>query len=88
MPQNKNAADVSLTIMGGLCSEMAPSDLPQGSSPLTYDTDFDVGRVRTRDGLQSVYTQVSGDAVLLESGPALQNFVELESGTGIVLLEV
>jgi hypothetical protein len=88
MPSNKNAADVSLTILGGLCSEMAPSDLPQGASPLTYDTDFDVGRVRTRDGLQSVYTQVTGDAVLLESGPALQNFVELESGAGIVLLEV
>ena len=56
MPQNKSAADVELTIFGGLCSEVQPSDLPQGASPLTYDTDFDVGRVRTRDGLQSVYT--------------------------------
>lgn len=55
MPQNKNAADVELTVFGGLCSEMAPSDLPQGASPLTYDTDFDIGRARTRDGLQSVY---------------------------------
>lgn len=87
MPTNKNAADVSLTILGGLCSEMAPSDLPQGASPLTYDTDYDVGRVRTRDGLESVYSQVATDALLLESGPALQNFVELESGSGIVLLE-
>jgi hypothetical protein len=88
MPQNKNAADVVVEVFGGLCSEMAASDLPKGSSPLTYDTDFDVGRVRTRDGLQSVYTMVTGDAVLLESGPALQNFVELENGTGMVLLEV
>jgi len=88
MPTNKNAADVVLDILGGLCSEMAASDIPKGASPLTYDTDYDVGRVKTRDGLQSVYTQVTGDAVLLESGPALQNFVELENGTGIVLLEV
>ena len=56
MPTNKNAADVELTIMGGLCSEMAPSDLPQGASPLTFDTDFDIGRAKTRDGLQNVFT--------------------------------
>lgn len=53
--QNKIAADVELTIMGGLCTEIAATDLPQGASPLTYDTDFEVGRARTRDGLQSVY---------------------------------
>jgi hypothetical protein len=88
MPTNKNAADVTVTIFGGLCSEMAPSDLPQGASPLTFDTDFDIGRARTRDGIGSVYTQVASDALLLESGPALQNFFELEDGTGIILLEV
>lgn len=87
MPSPKNSADVELTIFGGLCSEIQPSDLPQGASPLTYDVDFDVGRVRSRDGLESVYTLVSADAFLLESGPALQNFIELESGTGILLLE-
>jgi hypothetical protein len=87
MPANKNAADVSVTVFGGLCSEMAPSDLPQGASPLTYDTDFDIGRARTRDGLESVYSAVGLDALLLEAGPALQNFVELESGAGIILLE-
>ena len=52
---SKSSADISLTIFGGLCSELAASDLPEGASPLTYDTDFDVGRVRTRDGLQSVF---------------------------------
>ncbi len=87
MPQNKSAADVSVTIFGGLCSEMAPSDLPQGASPLTFDTDFDIGRARTRDGIESVYVLIGLDALLLESGPALQNFVELESGPGIILLE-
>lgn len=41
--------------MGGLCSECAPSDLPMGASPLTYDTDFDIGRARSRDGIESVF---------------------------------
>lgn len=87
MPSPKNAADVELTIFGGLCSEIQPSDLPQGASPLCFDVDYDVGRVRSRDGLESVYTLVAADALLQESGPALQNFFELESGTGILLLE-
>lgn len=52
---SKSSADVSLTVFGGLCSELAPSDLPEGASPLNYDVDYDVGRVRTRDGLVSVF---------------------------------
>ncbi len=87
MPSPKNSADVELTIFGGLCTEIQPSDLPLGASPLTYDTDYDIGRVRTRDGLGSVYTTVSADALLQESGPGLQNFFELEDGSGIILLE-
>jgi hypothetical protein len=87
MPAQKNSADVELSIFGGLCTEIQPSDLPQGASPLTYDTDFDVGQVRTRDGLQSAYTLVANNAMLYESGPGLQNFMELEDGSGIMLLE-
>ena len=87
MPSPKNAADVELTIFGGLCTEIQPSDLPQGASPLTWDTDYDIGRVRTRDGLESVYSLVAVDALLQESGSGLQNFFELEDGTGIILLE-
>ena len=87
MPTNKSAADVEISIFGGLCTEAASSDIPSGASPLTYDTDFDIGRVRTRDGIQSVYTLVSLDALLLESGTALQNFFELEDSSGIILLE-
>ena len=56
MPTQKTSADIELTVMGGLCTEMAPSDLPIGASPLCYDVDFLVGSVKTRDGLQSVYT--------------------------------
>src|SRR6185437_7612582 len=49
-------ADVSLSIFGGLCTEMAASDLPEGASPLNWDVDYLVGSVQTRDGLQSVYS--------------------------------
>ena len=88
MPSNKSAADVELTIMGGLCSELAPSDLPMGASPLTYDTDFDIGRAYQRDGLASTFILVDQDALLLESGSFLINYFLLESGTGVLLLEV
>jgi hypothetical protein len=87
MPSPKNSADVELTIFGGLVTEIQASDLPQGASPLTYDTDFDIGRVRTRDGLSSVYTLIAVDALLQEAGSGLQNFFTLESGSGIILLE-
>jgi len=89
MPANKNAADVELTIFGGLCSELAATDLPQGVSPLTYDTDFDIGRVRSRDGLRSKFALVlpNQDALLLESSGSLLAFVLTEDSSGIVLLE-
>jgi hypothetical protein len=87
VPTNKNAADVELTIMGGLCSEMAPSDLPQGASPLTFDTDFDIGRARTRDGLQSVFLFINEDALLQESGSYLVNYFLTEDASGVILLE-
>lgn len=45
------AADISLTTFGGLCTEVAPSDLPEGASPLNWDVDYLVGSVKSRDGL-------------------------------------
>lgn len=48
----KNTAPLSLTTFGGLCTETAASDLPEGASPLNWDVDFLVGSVKTRDGLQ------------------------------------
>lgn len=67
----RKTADVSLTILGGLCTETAPSDLPEGASPLNYDVDYLVGSVKTRDGLQSVFTLWFGDFLLLETGSFL-----------------
>lgn len=46
----------TLDTMGGLITNCNPQDLPEGASPRTWDTDFIVGSVFTRAGLQSVYT--------------------------------
>lgn len=49
-------ASIATTVMGGLVAEAAPSDIPEGASPLTWDTDYEIGSVHTRDGLSSVYS--------------------------------
>lgn len=46
----------SLDTFGGLVTNVNPTDLPEGASPRTWDTDFIIGSVFTRPGLQSVYT--------------------------------
>ena len=46
-------ADISLTTFNGLVSELGPSDIPSGTSPLNWDVDFPVGAVKTRNGLQT-----------------------------------
>jgi len=45
-----------MNMFGGLCAEIAPTDLPEGASPLNYDVDFDIGAVYTRAGLNPVYS--------------------------------
>lgn len=85
MNNAKNSADVELAIMGGLCTEMAPSDLPLGASPLCYDVDYLVGSVKTRDGLASVYTQAGAVAVSfpLETGTPDQTGFSLRSAVSL-----
>lgn len=46
---------VPLETWGGLVTVADAHDLPEGASPRTYDTDFLVGSVATRPGLQSKY---------------------------------
>jgi hypothetical protein len=46
----------SLDCFGGLVTYVNPQDLPEGASPRTFDTDFAIGSVFTRAGLQSVYS--------------------------------
>ena len=50
---------VTLNGMGGLVTLASPDNLPEGASPRTYDTDFDVGSVRSRAGLTSYYNAAS-----------------------------
>jgi hypothetical protein len=47
---------VPLGTFGGLVTLASPDSLPEGSSPRTYDTDYLVGSVGTRDGLRNVYS--------------------------------
>src|ERR1035437_2997758 len=42
--------------MGGLIAFSKPQDLPEGASPRTWDTDFEVGSVKSRPGLSSFFT--------------------------------
>lgn len=46
---------VVLSGYGGLVTLAKPDSVPEGASPRTYDTDFSVGGVGTRDGLRSLY---------------------------------
>ena len=47
---------VVLDTLGGLVATARPEDLPEGSSPRTYDTDYIVGRAIQRAGQQNVYS--------------------------------
>ena len=47
---------VVLDTLGGLVATARPEDIPEGASPRTSDTDFIVGRVIQRAGLQNVYS--------------------------------
>jgi hypothetical protein len=54
----ENAAtgvQVPLSTFGGLCTELSPSDLPEGGSPDNSDVAFQPGSVLTRPGLSRVY---------------------------------
>jgi len=53
--------DAPLEIFGGVVTDMAPADLPQGVSPDCADVAFLQGGVKTRPGLQSVFTALGGN---------------------------
>lgn len=50
-------ASFPLGAFGGLVTLAVPESLPEGASPRTWNTDFYVGQVKTRDGLRRVYTR-------------------------------
>src|ERR1019366_2216955 len=47
---------VVLDTLGGLVATCRPEDVPEGASPRTFDTDYIVGRVIQRAGLQNIYS--------------------------------
>jgi hypothetical protein len=53
--------DAPLDLFGGLVTDMAAADLPQGVSPDCRDVAFLQGAVKTRPGLLSVYSPISGN---------------------------
>jgi hypothetical protein len=53
--------DAPLDIFGGLVTDMAAADLPQGVSPDCQDLAFLQGAVKTRPGLFSVFSPIAGN---------------------------
>ena len=53
--------DAPLELFGGLVTDMAAADLPQGVSPDCRDVAFVQGAVKTRPGLLSVYSPIAGN---------------------------
>src|ERR1700721_3629517 len=53
--------DAPLDLFGGLVTDMAAADLPQGVSPDCRDVAFLQGAMKTRPGLLSVYSAIAGN---------------------------
>jgi hypothetical protein len=53
--------DAPLELFGGLVTDMAAADLPEGVSPDCRDVAFLQGAVKTRPGLLSVYSPIPGN---------------------------
>src|SRR5665213_780382 len=53
--------DAPLDLFGGLVTDMAAADWPQGVSPDCKDVAFLQGAVKTRPGLLSIYSAISGN---------------------------
>jgi hypothetical protein len=67
-------ATVPITSLGGLVTLAVPESLPEGATSRTYNTDYNVGQAKTRDGLTRVYNQSTGSV-----GP--NNGTEADSST-------
>ena len=52
---------IPLSSYGGLITLADPTSVPEGASPRTYDTDYLVGQVGSRDGLRNAYLNASSE---------------------------
>lgn len=58
-----------LVVLGGFVSEVNNPSLPLGSAAVATDCDFSVASVRTRDGIQNVYSYAGAfDAAFVSAG--------------------
>src|SRR5258708_4650942 len=53
--------DAPLDLFGGLVTDMAAADLPQGVSPDCQDVSFLQGAVKTRPGIVSMFSPIAGN---------------------------
>ena len=60
-------AESALLVFGGVVAEVNAFDVPSGSAPVACDCDFTVASVKTRDGLQNVYSY-AGSFILRNAG--------------------
>ncbi len=84
MPGNvAGAIDAPLDLFGGLVSEMAAADLPQGVSPDCADVRFIPGGVQTRPGLLSILPVIVGNPTV----NYLKTFEDLSSNLRLLYLD-
>ena len=56
-------ADVPIEVLGGLVTNLAAADLPHGVSPDCQDVQFQIGSVKTRPGLTSLYQLIGNPTI-------------------------
>lgn len=73
LPPGVEAVQVPLSLFGGLNTELAPTDVPEGVSPDCQDVGFLPGGVFTRPALRRLFTApVSGDVSMVYQTTFLQ----------------
>jgi hypothetical protein len=77
MDNVQGLVESALVVFSGLVCEANPPDVPAGSSPVCCDCDFTVASVKTRDGLESIYTfqgycvtEITGCAASFSTNPS------------------
>lgn len=80
---NEGTLELPIEVIGGLVSNIAPSDLPHGASPDCQDIQFQIGSGKTRPGITSLYTLVGNPTVnslaTFETLTEIPRFVSLDS---------
>ena len=81
---NTQLATVSLALYGGGCFEVDPSQIPEGSSPLLQDVEFEIGSVGQRRGMLAA---VSGAPTLAGNINFLKSFKQQNQDLRTIILD-